>query len=143
MSDLTAAELNTRDGLDLLLSKLDLVFQSETINEAYNIYTKFITFTRSDKMDMNEYILEYEHLNLKMAEHKMKLPDAVLTFKILDDARITSEEWKLALTMSGELNFLKMKSALKCLFIPTSLVAESLNIKQEEAFYNKKLPYKR
>ena len=45
--------------------------------------------------------------------------------------------------MSGELNFLKMKSALKCLFIPTSLVAESLNIKQEEAFYNKKLPYKR
>ena len=36
-----------------------------------------------------------------------------------------------------------MKSALKCLFIPTPSVAESLNIKQKEAFYNKKLQYKR
>ena len=44
---------------------------------------------------------------------------------------------------SGELHFLKMKSALKRLFIPTPSVAESLNIKQEEAFYDKKLQYKR
>ena len=126
MSDLSAAELNTEDGLDLLLSKLDLVFQSKTIDEAYDIYTKFITFTRSDEMNMNEYILEYEHLNLKMNEHKMKLPDAVFTFKLLDGARITSEERKLALTMSGELNFLKMKSALKGLFIITPSIADRL-----------------
>ena len=102
VSDLTDAELYTEDGLDLLLLKLDLVFQSETIDEAYNIYTKFITFTRSHKMNMNEYIIENEHLNLKMNKNKMKLPDAVLTFKLLDGARITSEEQKLALAMSGE-----------------------------------------
>ena len=101
VSDLTAAE----DGLGLLLSKLDLVFQSKTIDEAYDIHTEFITFIRFDEMNMNEYILEYEHLNLRMNEHKMKLPDAFLTFKLLDGARITSEEQKLVLTMSGELSF--------------------------------------
>ena len=36
-----------------------------------------------------------------------------------------------------------MKSALKRLFIPTQSLAESLNIEQEEAFYSKKLQYKR
>ena len=40
-----------------------------------------------------------------MNGRKMKLPDAALTFKLLDGARITSEERKLALAMSVELNF--------------------------------------
>ena len=40
-----------------------------------------------------------------MNERKMKLPDAALTFKLSDGTRITSEERKLALVRSGELNF--------------------------------------
>ena len=48
--------------MNTLLSKLDKVFWSETIDEAYNIYSCFINFNRHDDTDMNNYIIEYEHL---------------------------------------------------------------------------------
>ena len=41
---LTAMELNTDNGMKTLLNKLDSVFQSEAIDEAYNVYSMFINF---------------------------------------------------------------------------------------------------
>ena len=90
---------------------------------------------------MTDYIiLEYEHLYHKMMEHEMKLPDAVLTFKLLDGANITDDERKLALTVCNDLNFDRMKSALKRLFskAPLNPSNENFKNKQEEAYYNKK-----
>ena len=41
---LTAMELNTDNGMKTLLNKLESVFQSEAIDEAYNVYSMFINF---------------------------------------------------------------------------------------------------
>ena len=60
-------------------SKLDSIFQGETIDEACNTYLKFINFSRQENSDMNDYIIEFEHLH-----KKMKLPNSVLAFKLLD-----------------------------------------------------------
>ena len=46
---------------------------------------------------MSDYVLEYEHLYQKMINHDMKLPDAILTFKLLDGTQVTDDEQKLAL----------------------------------------------
>lgn len=43
-------------------------------------------------------------------KHDMKLPDVVLTFKVLDGARVIDDERKLILTISNNLNFEQMKS---------------------------------
>ena len=73
----------------------------------------------------------------------MKLPNTVLTFKLLDGANITSTEKKLGLTLCSDFNVDKMKSALKRLFIASSIHSQdsTVAVKQEEAFFNKK--YKR
>ena len=64
----------------------------------------------------------------------MKLPDTVLTFKLLDGA---NDECKLALILCSGLNFDKMKSALKRPFSKSSLNPnDNVKIKQE-AFYSK------
>ena len=42
VSELTAAELNIENRLNLLLEKLDKVFQEENIDEAYNVYSFFV-----------------------------------------------------------------------------------------------------
>ena len=115
--DLTATDLNTDQGMNLLCEKLDKVLQSETIDKAYSTYSAFISFKRTDQMNMSYYILEYKHLYQKMIQQDMKLLDAILTFKLLDGAQVTDDERKLALTMSSNLNFERMKSALKCLFV--------------------------
>lgn len=48
VSDLTAEELNTDDGLDILLRKLDNIFKSEKADGTYNAYTTFTKFERGN-----------------------------------------------------------------------------------------------
>ena len=47
--------------------------------------------------DINDYIIEYEYLYKRMTDFDMKLPDPVLTFKLLDGANLTDDDRKLAL----------------------------------------------
>ena len=68
-------------------------------------------------MNMNDYNLSYEYLYQKMIQHDMKLPVVVLTFKLLDGARVTDDERKLTLTISNNFNFEQMKSSLKRLLV--------------------------
>ena len=79
VSELTAAELNVENGLNFLLEKLNKVFQEETKDEAYNVYSSFINLSKRDGISINEYIIEFEHLNNRMIQHQMKLPNTVLT----------------------------------------------------------------
>ena len=46
VSELTAAELNVENGLNLLLEKLGKAFQEEITDEAYNVYSSFINLSK-------------------------------------------------------------------------------------------------
>ena len=135
VSDLTPTDLNTDQGMNLLLDK---VFQSETIDEAYSTYSAFISFKRTDQMNMSD-IVEYEHLYQKMIQHDINLLNAILTFKLLDGAQVTDDEQKSALTMSSNLNFKGIESALKHLLVshPIPYKHDNTQIKQEEHFMTK------
>ena len=66
------------------------------MDEAYDAYSKFITFQKLDSVSMNDYIVEYEYLYYKIREHDMKLPDTILAFKLLDGANlllVMKENW--------------------------------------------------
>ena len=98
----------------------------------------FINFSRAENVDINEYILEYEHLYKKMEDFGMKLPGAVLACKLLDSASLSVDDRKLALALGKDMKFSDMKSALKRLFNKASSTdIPNLAIKDEEAFYSK------
>ena len=48
VSEPTATDLNTEDGLNVLFQKLDWFFESEKIDEAYSVYSNFIKFHKVD-----------------------------------------------------------------------------------------------
>ena len=77
-----------------MLEKVDKVFQRETVDEVYTTYSSFVFFQRTENMNMMDYILELEHICCKMMHYDMKLPDAVLKFKLLDGAQIADDERK-------------------------------------------------
>ena len=41
----------------ILFAKLDLVFKDETVHNAYNTYSNFISFNKKDDMSNTDYIL--------------------------------------------------------------------------------------
>ena len=91
-------------------------------------------------MSLTDYIMEFEHLYHKMTTHEMSLRNKVSTFKLLDGAKPSKDERKLALTLGNNLKFETMKSALKRIFTKSAIANESFNntnnIKQEEAFHS-------
>ena len=87
-SEFTATELNSDGGM----AKLDSVFQSETIDEAYETYPKFINILRQVNNDMGDYIIEFEHFCKCTRYFGMKLPYPVVTFKLLDGSNISVDE---------------------------------------------------
>lgn len=80
---------------------------------------------------MTVHIFEYKHLyQIMMLQNNLKLPHAVLTFKLLDGAPVTDDERKLSSTISSNLNFKQMKSALKWLFVShTSTQNDAVSVK--------------
>lgn len=73
----------------------------------------------------------------------MTLTEAVLAFKLLDDASLSSRDRQLALTASSDVKYTSMKSALQRIFgertsghteVLTSNVP-SITIKQEPVYY--------
>ena len=117
VSDLTATQLNVDDGLKVLLDKLDTAFQAETMDDVYSAYTEFSNHKKGHNTSMNDYILEFEHLNHKILEYDMKLPDTVLAFKLLDDgAGLSEQQRQMALTVASDWKFETMRSALKNIF---------------------------
>ena len=89
---LTADMLFNDNGLNIVLEKLDAIFQSEKIEDAYFTYSNFSNFKRQQNMTIHDYIIEFENLNIKMDNHNMKLPDKVLAFKLLDGASVSENK---------------------------------------------------
>ena len=111
------------------------------MDEAYNTYSKFINYKRNKDEDINDYIIEYEHLYKRMTDFDMKLPDPVLTFKLLDGANLTDDDRKLALALGNDMKFENMKSALKRLFSKTkshnTRTDRQYNLKEKEVYFTK------
>ena len=105
--------INTNDSMDILIGKLDNIFQSQTTDEGYSTYSKFINYKRNDDEDISGYIIQYEHLHKQIIDFDMKLFDPVLTFKLIDGANLLDDDRKLALTIDNDMKFENMKSAFK------------------------------
>ena len=59
LSNLISVESYTENGLNLSLEKLDAAFQSEDVEDAYNIFLKFSYLKRHCDISMNDYITEF------------------------------------------------------------------------------------
>ena len=89
VSNLTAKMLFNNNGLNIFLEKLDPIFQSEKIEDAYHTYSKFSSCKRQLNISVKDFIIEFENLNYKMDSYNMKLSDKVLAFKLLDGASVS------------------------------------------------------
>ena len=99
-----------------LVGKLDKLLKRRK-SCGYEVYQNFDSFCKSDKIIMTDYIIEFEQRYTKCKSYEITLPDAVLVFKLLDNASLTVKERQLALTASTDLTFASMKSALGRIFL--------------------------
>ena len=91
-------------------------------------------------MNINNYIFEFEHLNEKMLQFNLKLPNNILFFKLLESASLQDNEEQMALTLARDLKYESMKLALKRISLNVQSNSENneMNIKQEELSFTRR-----
>ena len=135
--DISADDLNKDDGMNTLITALDGVFQKERKDCGYEAYSMFDTYRKSDETSMTDFIVQFEQHYTKCKKYDMVLPDAVLAFKLLDEANLNVKERQLALTACNGLTFMDMKSALKRVFgetVSNNSSDAAITVKQEKVY---------
>ena len=88
LADIKVEEINNNNDVKIITDELDQIFLEESADESYRVYSNFINYKKSKEITISEYVLDFEHLYKNLIEYGMKLPDPVLTFKLLDGANI-------------------------------------------------------
>ena len=105
--------LNKENGLKTLIEALDKLYLRVKVDLSYTAFREFDTFAKTEEMSMDEFIIEYERRYGQCKKYEMVLPDAVLSFKLLDSSGLSQKEKQLVLIAAQDRKFDSMKSALK------------------------------
>ena len=77
--EIEAAQLNSREGMQILLTALDTLFLQNEVDLSYSAYSDFESFKKGEGVLMNDFIIEYERRYNVCKKYKMEYPDAVLS----------------------------------------------------------------
>jgi hypothetical protein len=86
------ADLARRDGLFLLLQRLD-AYMGQELQDTMRQYVKaFRQFRRSRGTGMQEYVSEFERLYSEAASHGLQYNLVTLSMELVDHAQLSSQE---------------------------------------------------
>ena len=124
-SKLDIAELHAEDGLTKLIEHLDKWYKKDELSGAYESWSKFYKYKRTEDCAIETYILEFLKRYKVVKKFKIEIPNSVLAFILLDCAGLEYRDKQLVLTA---VNFNEpdklldqMSSALKFFCCPRSL----------------------
>ena len=138
-SDIKVKDLNSEDGVDILVNKLKFLFPNDINHAAYLAYDKFKTFKRPIDMSMVDIINEFERLYHNIKKHEIELPTGVLIYRLLKSAEISEDKQQLAraTVTSFSYSYECMKRQLKAIYNSLSRESSSLLLKVEPVYKSK------
>ena len=81
--ELKPADIGGEDGFQLILNKLDTVYEDNINLRTFNAFKTFYDFRRPADMSIKEFIIHYESLYHKLISYKVNLPEGVQSFFVL------------------------------------------------------------
>ena len=91
-SDTKVKDLNSEDGVDILIKKRKSLFSKTTNQAAYLACDKSESFKTPVDMNIVDCINEFERLCNKIKKYEMELPTGVLAYGLLKCADIAEEK---------------------------------------------------
>ena len=93
--ELTDEELGGDTGLDLIIGKLDKLYEQETNLKICSLLDKFESFRRSPTITMSNFILDFERLHNQLKTLGCTYPDGVLAYRLMKASGMSSEHEQL------------------------------------------------
>ncbi len=87
--EMKIAELKEDDGFDKLVVFMDAKLGKDELEDSLEKFDDFENFKRDHDQSISEFIAKFDQKYKKMAKMNMKLPPAILGFKLLQKANIS------------------------------------------------------
>lgn len=114
--ELPTSDIGGRDGLKILIKKLDDIYLKDEHTRAYMTFKEFYTYKRSSGTSINDFLVRYEFLYQRLKKFYIILPEGVQAFLVLNAVNISEENEKLARTTCSVLTYQNMKESIKKVF---------------------------
>ena len=146
--ELTVEQIGSKEGLALILAKLDKLYLPEENLRICSLLEKFEMFKRSPSMTMSNFILDFENLHSKLKAKGCTYPDGALAYRLMKAANMSNEHEKMvrATVSTGDWSYQAVTEQLNKIFndisaiIPTTNVKYENPVKVEEPFYSQTFP---
>ena len=102
-------DLNSDDGVEILITKLKSLFAKDTNQAAFLANDKFESFQRHVDMNIIDFINEFERLHNNIKKYDMELPTGVFAYSLLKSVGISEEKQRLARATLSSLTYECMK----------------------------------
>ena len=122
--ELKAIEIGAEGGFELIITKLDRVFEVNINLRTFAAFKSFYEFRRPADMGMTEFIIKYESLYHKLGTYDVKLPVGVQSFFVLTAANISDDNERLARVSCPELTYASMRDTLLKIFSDPASTAQ-------------------
>ena len=133
-SDIKVKDLDSDNGVDILINKLKSLFAKYSNQAAYLAYNKFENFRRPIDMTIVDFINEFERLYNNIKKYEMELPTGVLAYRLLKSADISEDKQQLARATLSEFSYECMKRQLKAIYDNLSQEISSAPVKVEPTY---------
>ena len=112
-------KLKKDDGLDKLVAKLHELYGVSNEQATFSAYEKFETFQRSEGMNINDHINEFEQLNQKLVTYNKELPSAVRAYQLFKKMQIYQMKNEILPELQytvPDLTYESMKKQIKAIY---------------------------
>ena len=99
------AVITAEDGITQIIAHLDQIYEEDTAQVSYRVYSKFEKYVRPESLPLQSYISEFEKMIADLKRQKIDLPDAVLAYRLLNSANLSAEKVDLAMATVKELTY--------------------------------------
>ena len=118
---LTQNQIGGDSGVELILNKLDDVFQEDKDMRTFMAFRTFYQYKRQTGVSIKEFIIHYELLYHKLGTYSIELPQGVQSFFLLNAANISEDSERLARTTCTQMKYKNMKETILKIFADPAL----------------------
>ena len=96
-SQIPVSDLESDDGLKVLLEKLDNLFLPDKGRRQFMAFNELYNMRRSPDMRVIDFVSEFEHLYFKFGVEGMTLPDSVVAYMLLASCKLNENDVHLVM----------------------------------------------
>ena len=137
---LTDAQLESDDGVELVFEKLDALFLPDKSRRQFSAFNKLYNLRRPEATAIRDSIGEFDYTYHEFTQQDLTLPDSVMAFMLLSSCNFSEEETRLVISAVTNVTNASMKSSIMRYFEggftkqQCATNSDSITVKSEQTF---------